>query len=228
MPSVYRDRVLHEALTARPDPPHLALVFGLSRATASKYTLIACDLLADQRAAAAQEHRYVPGEPGGIPELSGVEAVTGAGLAAGHPLACPCPSCEMPVVASASWRIASAAARCSSVGCGQYLGQASEQGAVPCSREDTEEMNRGRAETCLRLLAEAELRRVTTPGAGVPGRRNSARLALVAQALAAVGAVDVGAADEIRADLELAVAVRQPGQENQASTGQRGLSPLRT
>jgi hypothetical protein len=86
-------------------------------------------------------------------------------------------------------------------------------------------MNRERAETFLRLLAEAELRRATTPAAGVPGRRNSAGLALVAQALSAVGAVDVGTADEIRADLELAVAIRQPGQENQASPGQRGLSP---
>jgi hypothetical protein len=35
--------VLHEALTARADPLHLALVFGLSHTTASKYTLIACD-----------------------------------------------------------------------------------------------------------------------------------------------------------------------------------------
>jgi hypothetical protein len=40
--------VLHEALTARADPLHLALVFGLSHTTASKYTLIACDLLTDQ------------------------------------------------------------------------------------------------------------------------------------------------------------------------------------
>ena len=45
---VRRDRVLHEALTARADPLHLALVFGLSHTTASRYTLIACDLLADQ------------------------------------------------------------------------------------------------------------------------------------------------------------------------------------
>jgi hypothetical protein len=44
------DRVLHEALTARADPLHLALVFGLSYCTASKYTLIACDLLAGQPA----------------------------------------------------------------------------------------------------------------------------------------------------------------------------------
>ena len=45
---IRRDRVLHEALTARSDPLHLALVFGLSHTTASKYTLIACNLLADQ------------------------------------------------------------------------------------------------------------------------------------------------------------------------------------
>jgi hypothetical protein len=43
---IRRDRVLHEALTARADPLHLALVFGISQTTASKYTLIACDLLA--------------------------------------------------------------------------------------------------------------------------------------------------------------------------------------
>ena len=45
---IRRDRVLHEALTARADPLHLALVFGLSHTTASRYTLIACDLLAGQ------------------------------------------------------------------------------------------------------------------------------------------------------------------------------------
>jgi integrase len=45
---IRRDRVLHEALTARADPLHLTLVFGISQTTASKYTLIACDLLADQ------------------------------------------------------------------------------------------------------------------------------------------------------------------------------------
>ncbi len=45
---IRRDRVLHEALTARADPLHLALVFGLSHTTASRYTLIACDLRADQ------------------------------------------------------------------------------------------------------------------------------------------------------------------------------------
>jgi hypothetical protein len=54
---IRRDRVLHEALTARADPLHLALVFGLSQTTASKYTLIACDLLAGQATGADQEQR---------------------------------------------------------------------------------------------------------------------------------------------------------------------------
>jgi len=43
---IRRDRVLHEALTARADPLHLALVFGISQTAASKYTLIARDILA--------------------------------------------------------------------------------------------------------------------------------------------------------------------------------------
>ena len=87
-------------------------------------------------------------------------------------------------------------------------------------------MDRERAEAYLRQLAEAELRRARTlPAARIPGRRNTARLALVAQALVAVGAVDAGTADQIRAGLEVAVAVREPGQENQARPGQRGLPP---
>ena len=87
-------------------------------------------------------------------------------------------------------------------------------------------MDRERAETYLRQLAEAELLRARTlPAARIPGQRNTARLALVAQALVAAGAVDAGTADQIRADLEVAVAVRQPGHENQASPGQRGLPP---
>lgn len=87
-------------------------------------------------------------------------------------------------------------------------------------------MSRERAETCLRQLAEAELRARTLPTARVPGRgQDPGRLALVEPALVAAGAVDAGTADQIRADLELAVAVRQPGQENQASPGQGGLPP---
>jgi hypothetical protein len=87
-------------------------------------------------------------------------------------------------------------------------------------------MNREGPETYLRQLAEAELRRARTlPAALFRTRQDTARFTLAAQALVAVGAVDAGTADQIRAGLELAVAVRQPGQVNQASAGQRGLSP---
>jgi hypothetical protein len=87
-------------------------------------------------------------------------------------------------------------------------------------------MNRERAETYLRQLAEAELRRARTlPAALVRTRQDTARLTLAAQALVAVGAVDAGTADEIRAGFDLAVAIWQPGQVNQARAGQRGLSP---
>jgi len=87
-------------------------------------------------------------------------------------------------------------------------------------------MSRERAETYLRQLAEAELRARTLPAARIPGRgQDPGRLALVEPALVAAGAVDVGTADQIRADLQLAVAVRQPGQENQAGPGQGGLPP---
>jgi integrase len=44
---IRRDRVLHEALTGRADPLHLTLMFGISQSAASKYTIIACDLLAE-------------------------------------------------------------------------------------------------------------------------------------------------------------------------------------
>jgi hypothetical protein len=67
-------------------------------------------------------------------------------------------------------------------------------------------MDRGRAETHLRQLAEAELRHATAPGA--LGRGPAGTLPLVAQALIAVGAVDVGTADQIRAELDLALAAR--------------------
>jgi len=42
------DRILHEALTAGPDPLHLALVFNLSHTTASRYAAIAQHLLDGQ------------------------------------------------------------------------------------------------------------------------------------------------------------------------------------
>ena len=70
-------------------------------------------------------------------------------------------------------------------------------------------MDREGAETHLRLLAEAELRRVMTmPAGSIPGRWYSARLALVGRALIAVGAVGADVADQIQTDVGLAVAAR--------------------
>jgi hypothetical protein len=70
-------------------------------------------------------------------------------------------------------------------------------------------MDRERAETYLRLLAEAELRHaMRVPMGSTPGWRRSARLAVVAQALTAVGAVAADVADEIQAELGLALAGR--------------------
>jgi len=80
-------------------------------------------------------------------------------------------------------------------------------------------MDRERAETHLRLLAEAELRRaMKMPAGSIPGRWHPARLALVAQALTAVGAVGADVADEIQADVGLAVAARR-------QLGARGPGP---
>jgi hypothetical protein len=75
-------------------------------------------------------------------------------------------------------------------------------------------MNRERAETHLRLLAEAELRRATARPAdgGLLDECHSVRLELVAQALHAVRAFDMGAANEIQAELALTLGVRQPRQ----------------
>jgi hypothetical protein len=82
-------------------------------------------------------------------------------------------------------------------------------------------MNREGAETQLRLLAEAELRRATAEPADARLLEDcySARFELVAQALHAVHAFDMGAANEIHAELVLALGVRQPGQ------GRGGLAP---
>jgi hypothetical protein len=44
---IRRDRILHEALTGRPDPLHLTLMFGISERPASQYTRIARDILAE-------------------------------------------------------------------------------------------------------------------------------------------------------------------------------------
>ena len=44
---IRRDRILHEALTGRPDPLHITLMFGISDRPASQYARIARDLLAE-------------------------------------------------------------------------------------------------------------------------------------------------------------------------------------
>ena len=74
-------------------------------------------------------------------------------------------------------------------------------------------MNREGAETFLRLLAEAELRGPMAPArpqpwAGPGGR--TARLAAVGQALTAVRALDAETLEDILADFDLALSVRQP------------------
>jgi hypothetical protein len=70
-------------------------------------------------------------------------------------------------------------------------------------------MDRERAETHLRLLAEAELRRVMAmPAGSIRDRWYSANLVLVAQALTAVGAVGADVVDALQADVGLAVAAR--------------------
>jgi hypothetical protein len=71
-------------------------------------------------------------------------------------------------------------------------------------------MDRERAETYLRLLAESELRRATMLPVGQrAGQRHAPRLALAAQALSTAGAVDAGTAAQIRAELELALTARR-------------------
>lgn len=76
-------------------------------------------------------------------------------------------------------------------------------------------MNAGRAETYLRLVIEAELRRVSAQvrDAGpldLPPY-SASTVAQVARALTVIGALEVATADSIGEDYELAVAVRRPG-----------------
>jgi hypothetical protein len=69
-------------------------------------------------------------------------------------------------------------------------------------------MDRERAETYLRLLAEDELRRATNAPAGRRGWW-ATRLELAARALCALGAVGVDVANSVQADFGLAVAERR-------------------
>lgn len=84
-------------------------------------------------------------------------------------------------------------------------------------------MDPERAETHLRLVAEAELRRaVMSAGENVLPvlGYDPARVARVARTLTAVGAIDAATADPILAGFELAVTVRDPG-PRQAPIGVR-------
>jgi hypothetical protein len=85
-------------------------------------------------------------------------------------------------------------------------------------------MNREDAETYLRLLGEARMRgwvmaAPRPPWAAGPGS-GRARMMAVGQALAAVGALDTGTVEEVLADFNLAVSVREI--HDQASQGLPG------
>ena len=60
---IRRDRILHEALTGRPDPLHLSLMFGISERPASQYARIARDLLAEPHGPEAGTWHDDLGEP---------------------------------------------------------------------------------------------------------------------------------------------------------------------
>lgn len=89
-------------------------------------------------------------------------------------------------------------------------------------------MNRERAETHLRLLAETELRgRLARPGRGpaspAPFVTLPANLTRAAWALTAAGAMDIPTAEGILADVGLALAARRcPGPSGPARSGQIG------
>ncbi len=71
-------------------------------------------------------------------------------------------------------------------------------------------MDPERAETHLRRLAEAELRRVTAlPADSAAGQWHAPGLMLAGQALSAAGAVDAGTVKQIQADFAIATAARQ-------------------
>lgn len=75
---------------------------------------------------------------------------------------------------------------------------------------DTEGVDSERAETHLRLVAEAELRRATMIPTDGARQWHAQRLVLVAQVLSAVGAIDAYTADEIQSDIGLALMGRRP------------------
>jgi LmbE family N-acetylglucosaminyl deacetylase len=96
---------------------------------------------------------------------------------------------------------------------------------VNCFREDSKSVDGERAEAHLRQLAEGELRRRMALPVDTAGFWQSPQLALVAQALCAVGVVDVGVAKQIQCDLDVAVAVRRLGLLAATSQGPGSLPP---
>jgi hypothetical protein len=87
-------------------------------------------------------------------------------------------------------------------------------------------VNRERAESHLRLLAEAERRRMMAlPADRANDQWFAPGLELVAQALAALGAVDAGTAKQIQAEFDLASAARLLSLLSAASPDPGGLSP---
>ena len=91
-------------------------------------------------------------------------------------------------------------------------------------------MNRERAETYLRLLAEAELRDAALPSLDIPYLTLPITLIRAAWALTTVGALEVDTAQGILADAELALAARNrpepPGADVRSSAGRPGAAGL--
>jgi len=92
-------------------------------------------------------------------------------------------------------------------------------------------MNREGAETYLRLLAEAVMRRALADGQDLAGAGSAdpgghrTRLKLVGQALAAVGALDIGTIEAFLVDFNLAMAVRQIGDPRHGPARVSALTP---
>jgi hypothetical protein len=84
-------------------------------------------------------------------------------------------------------------------------------------------MNREGAETYLRLMAEAELRRAALAPRGAAGARQAGDLALIAYILSAAGAIDT---DEVRSDLYLALLARRTAPVTGTSSGSPAQSPI--
>jgi site-specific recombinase XerD len=70
-----QDRILHEALATGADMLHLALVFDVSHATASRYAAIAQNLLDDELEQATDPRAVLPDEPTALTEVSAPKPV---------------------------------------------------------------------------------------------------------------------------------------------------------